>query len=227
MKRLSERWLWFCYKVLYLPVVWLAILLFSTRTRGRLHVPRSGPFLAIANHESFLDPILIALAVVRPTYFLARRTLFEPRWFGWLISALGAIPLEREQSGTEGLKAGLDVLKAGSGLILFPEGTRTRDGRLQPFKRGVLLLLRRSRAPILPVAVAGPYHAMPRGSFLPRLCPLFLPATAAGLACVVGPAIPYEKVEHLSNDELIRFLEARVAAVRAQAEALRRKPTRR
>lgn len=223
---LSERWLRWCYTVLYLPVVWAAILLFSTRTRGRQHVPRTGPFLAIANHESFLDPILIALAVMRPMRFLARRTLFEPRWFGWLISSLGAIPLNHDMSGKEGLKAGLELLKSGNGLMIYPEGTRTQDGRLQPFKPGVLVLIRRSRAPILPIGVAGAFRAMPRGSLWPKLCPLFLPANDAALACVVGKPIPFEMIEHLSNDELLRFLESQVASVREQAEALRRKPPR-
>lgn len=226
MNLLSERWLWWCYKLLYLPTVWLAILLFSTRTKGRHHVPRRGPFLAVANHESFLDPILIALSVIRPMRFLARRTLFEPGWFGWLIASLGAVPISQDRTGKEGLKAGLELLKQGNGLLIFPEGTRTRDGRLQPFKPGVLLLLRRSKAPLVPIGLAGPFHAMPRGSVLPRLCPLFLPATPFGLACVVGKPIPFEKIEHLDNEQLLRFLQAEVAAVRAQAEALRRKPNR-
>lgn len=220
---LTERWLRFCYDLLYVPVVWLAILLFSTRTRGRFNVPQSGPFLVIANHQSAIDPLLIGLAVNRPMRFLARRTLFKPRIFGWLISSLGAIPLNHDMSGKEGLKTGLELLKAGNGLLIFPEGTRTRDGHIQPLKPGVILLIRRSKAPIIPVAVAGPFQAMPPKAWFPRMCPLFLPATDAALSCVVGEPLESETLAKMDNDELLAFLQTRLVEVQAAAEGLRRK----
>jgi 1-acyl-sn-glycerol-3-phosphate acyltransferase len=225
MKALSERWLRLCYAVLYLPVVWLAILLFSTRIRGREHLPRHGAFVALANHESFLDPILIALAIRRPVWFLARRTLFEPSWFGRLIAALGAVPLEREGLGVEGLRAGLRMLQEGRGLLIFPEGTRTRDGQVQPFKPGILLLLRRTRVPVVPIALAGPFHAMPKGSTWPRVCPLFLPGCrTGGLACVIGKPIPFAAIQGLPEEQVLGLLRQRIIALKTEAEALRRKP---
>jgi 1-acyl-sn-glycerol-3-phosphate acyltransferase len=223
MTILSERWLNLWYKFLYLPAVWLAILCFSTRTRGRWNVPQTGPFLVIANHQSALDPVLLALTMQRPARYLARRTLFSPRLLGWLISICGAIPINHDMSGKEGLKTGLDVLKTGNGLLIFPEGTRTRDGSIGPFKPGVLLLIRRSQAPIVLVAIAGAYESMPPRSRLPRLCPLFLPATNSALACVVGKPILPAELEGLSNDAVLAFLHQRLVELRGEAEKLRRR----
>jgi 1-acyl-sn-glycerol-3-phosphate acyltransferase len=220
---LSERWLRFCYNLLYLPAVWLAILLFSTRTKGRCNVPLTGPFLVIANHQSAIDPVLIALATRRPMRFLARRTLFRPKLFGWLISGLGAIPLNQDMSGKEGLKTGLELLKSGNGLLIFPEGTRTRDGSIQPFKPGVILLIRRSKAPLIPVAVAGPFEAMPSHSWFPRFCPLCLPATDAALACVVGEPLDSTTLAEMDNEKLLEFLHAKLVERQAEAEGLRRR----
>ena len=186
-------------------------------------MPLTGPFLVIANHQSAIDPLLIALAVNRPMRFLARRTLFRPRWFGWLLSSLGSIPINHDMSGKDGLKTGLELLKTGNGLLIFPEGTRTRDGHIQPLKPGVILLIRRSKAPLIPVAVAGPYEAMPSKAWCPRLCPLFLPATNAALSCVVGEPVDSETLAKMGNDELLAFLHTCLVEVHAEAERLRRK----
>jgi 1-acyl-sn-glycerol-3-phosphate acyltransferase len=223
MKKLSERWLSFCYRLLYIPVVWLAILAFSARTRGRSNIPKTGPFLVVANHQSAIDPVLIALAAIRPMRFLARRTLFSPPAFGWSISSLGAIPLNHDMSGKEGLKTGLELLKEGNGLLIFPEGTRTRDGSIQEFKPGVVLLIRRSQAPIIPVAVAGAFESMPPRSWFPRLCPLFLPATNAGLACVIGKPIASDELAQRSSEEVLQLLRDRLLSLREEAERLRRR----
>jgi 1-acyl-sn-glycerol-3-phosphate acyltransferase len=124
------------------------ILGFSFRMKGRRHVPRRGPVLVIANHQSFFDPIVLSLACSRPLLFLARKSLFQPRWIAWLLRSLGGVPMDQEGVAKEGLKTILRHLQAGEAVVVFPEGTRTADGKLSPLKPGVQLLINRTQAPV-------------------------------------------------------------------------------
>ena len=121
---------------------------FSLRGEGGRNVPSSGPALLIANHQSFLDPVLVGMASPRHLRFLARKTLFRHRVFAWLIRSLHAVPVDQEGVAKEGLKAILAQLKAGQAVLVFPEGERTPEGSMVPFKPGVQLLIKRARAPL-------------------------------------------------------------------------------
>lgn len=124
--------------------------------------------IVASNHASHLDPVLVGSATERRLTFLARSTLFEPRFFGALIRALGAVPIEREGVGIGGLRAALTVLGQGGAVLVFPEGTRSRDGELGSFRTGAVRIAQRSGAPIVPVWVEGSRRAMPRGARFPR-----------------------------------------------------------
>lgn len=154
-------------------VVWRVMRLFSAtwlnwRVLGVEHVPLTGPVILAANHVSFADPPLIGCALPRAISFLARDTLFDQPALGWLIRQLNAVPVDRDGGGASGLKAILDRLHAGGGIILFPEGTRSPDGRLQPARSGVGLTVIKSDAPVVPVRVLGMFEAWPRSRALPR-----------------------------------------------------------
>ncbi len=133
----------------------------------------------LSNHQSHLDPVLVGLACDRRMNYLARDTLFGFAPFRWLIYSLDAIPLDREGIALGGLKESLKRLKAGEMLLIFPEGTRTRDGEVGKLKPGFLALARRSKAKLLPVAIEGAYSAWPRTNLLPQPAVIHIQVGAA------------------------------------------------
>ena len=122
---------------------------------GREHIPADGPFIIAANHRSFLDPFVIGMLTRRPVYYVAKRELFANRFLGWLLSSLGAFPIERGASDQGAMATARAILDRGDGVLMFPEGTRTRPGPLGRPKRGVGRLALESGAPVIPVAVHG------------------------------------------------------------------------
>jgi 1-acyl-sn-glycerol-3-phosphate acyltransferase len=146
-------------------------LLYSTYFRWRVYnperVPLEGPVILASNHESFLDPPLVGAALKRPINYLARENLFSVPILGWALHRVNAVPVDREGGGAKGLKAILGRLLEGGGIILFPEGTRTRDGRLQPARSGIGLTVIKSQCPVIPVRVFGTYEAYGRHMRVP------------------------------------------------------------
>jgi 1-acyl-sn-glycerol-3-phosphate acyltransferase len=122
---------------------------------GLEHVPRRGPVIIAANHRSFLDPFVIACMARRPMYYVAKKELFQKRWQGWFLNALGAFPVDRGASDEESMKTARAILERGDIVLIFPEGTRIRPGALGQPKRGVGRLALQTGAPVVPVAVIG------------------------------------------------------------------------
>jgi len=134
---------------------------------GRENMPADGPLIVACNHTSYLDPPLLGAGLPRIVCFMARKTLFE-HWFGaWVISNLHAFPLDREGDSREALRVFGTHLEAGRAVVLFPEGTRSPTGRLQPLRPGVSLIATRYHAPVLPVYIRGAFESWPRGRSLP------------------------------------------------------------
>jgi 1-acyl-sn-glycerol-3-phosphate acyltransferase len=131
-------------------------------------VPANGPVILAGNHASFLDPPLVGAAVLRPLNYLARDTLFPLPVLGALLRLWEVVPVDREGGGAAGLKGILDRLLSGGAILLFPEGTRTRDGRLQPARPGLGLIVAKSTAPVVPVRLFGTFAAFGRGKRFPR-----------------------------------------------------------
>src|SRR5712672_3763253 len=102
----------------------------SVYNSGR--VPLKGPVILAANHASFLDPPLVGSGLKRDINYLARKSLFRYPVLGWILRTVNAVPVDRDGGGAAGLRAIMNRLHAGGAIILFPEGTRTRDGKLQP-----------------------------------------------------------------------------------------------
>ncbi|MFM2081356.1 MAG: 1-acyl-sn-glycerol-3-phosphate acyltransferase [Verrucomicrobiota bacterium] len=147
-------------------------LVYATYFRWRVcnpeHVPRTGPAILASNHASFIDPPLVGSGLPRDINYLARESLFRYPGIGWLLRSWQAVPVDRDGGGARGLKAILDRLLAGGAIILFPEGTRTRDGKLQPARSGIGLIVIKSSAPVIPVRVFGTYEAYGRHVKFPR-----------------------------------------------------------
>ncbi len=164
------RWL---YRVIQTTVYWIFRLMFRIRVKGHERVPAQGPLLVVSNHASNLDPCLVAVLIHRPLHFFAKVELFSVPVFGALIRRLGAIPVERGGADRASLEAVAGVLKSEAAVLLFPEGTRTRDGNLQEARAGVgMLTARHADAWILPVYIHGSFDAWPRTRRLPKCRPI-------------------------------------------------------
>lgn len=195
----------------------------SLRVKGRRNVPKTGPLLLMSNHQSHFDPVLIGLASRRYLSYLARRSLFRNRYFRGLIESLNAIPIDQEGLAKRGLQDVLAALDRGLAVTIFPEGHRTFDGNLQPLMPGIALLIKRAKVPVVPVGIAGAYHAWPRQRAYPLPSPLICPATPRTIAVVIGKPIAPSRFEGLAREETLEFLSAEMARMFDEAEALRRK----
>ena len=156
------------YEVCRTPVCLFALLAYRARYSGIHNIPMEGPALMVSNHQSHLDPPLVGCGCPRQMNFLARDTLFRFAPFGKLIRSVNAIPIDREGGGLAGIKETLRRLKRGEMVLVFPEGTRTRDGEIQRFRPGFTTLAVRSKAAILPAAIEGAFDAWPRWQKFPR-----------------------------------------------------------
>jgi 1-acyl-sn-glycerol-3-phosphate acyltransferase len=214
---------WLLYEIGYWLSRTVLTIGFSYRFEGGRHIPPRGPALLIANHQSFLDPPAVGCATRRHLCFLARKTLFRGL-FGKLIDRLNAVPVDQEGIAKQGLKTILEQLKAGQAVLVFPEGERTRTGEVQPLKPGVLLLIKRMAAPIVPIGIAGAFDALPRMRKWPKLSPLVLPPTGADIAVSVGEPIPAERYRHVPREQVLAELYEELKGVKERAEQLRRKP---
>ncbi len=143
-------------------------LYFRHLATGVERIPRHGGFLLASNHASYIDPVLLGVAVPRPLCYLARSSLFRPGPVSWLLKQVNCLALDRDGPGASGFRQGLKALRDGAGLVIFPEGTRSASGELGPLKRGVVHLARRAGVPVVPAWVAGSSRAFGRGKFVPR-----------------------------------------------------------
>jgi len=159
------RWL---YSVLWVLCRTLAVSVFGFRMRFAHPLPATGGLLVLSSHQSHLDPLLLGLATDRRLSSLARSTLYAFKPFGAVITALDAVPIDREASALAGMKTVIRRLQGGAAVILFPEGTRTRDGRLGEIKSGFAIIARRAGVPIVPVAIVGAHECWPRTARFPR-----------------------------------------------------------
>ncbi len=189
-----------------------AVMLFDVRCIGRSNMEFEGGALVLSTHQSHFDPVLIGLSFNGRMNYLARRSLFNNRLLGAVIYLLDAIELDRDRSGIAGLKETLKRLKGGKKVLVFPEGTRSSDGKIAPLKPGFLAVARRSKVPLVPMAITGAYEALPRNSRIPRRFPIHL---------AIGQIIEADMVARLSDEEVLKVLSDRMHDCFRQANALR------
>jgi 1-acyl-sn-glycerol-3-phosphate acyltransferase len=141
-------------------------LFFRFRVIHRERMLQSGPVILAMNHQSYLDPPLAGTTCDRAVYFLARRTLLNVPLLGWLLPKLNVIPVNQEGIDRSALKALIRVIKTGNAALVFPEGSRTLDGNLQPAEPGLGLVIAKTLAPVVPMRIFGAHKALPRGGGL-------------------------------------------------------------
>src|SRR6476661_3678194 len=147
-------------------------LFFRFRVVHQERMIQSGPVILAMNHQSYLDPPLAGITCDRAVYFLARRTLLDVPLLGWLLPKLNVIPVNQEGIDRSALKSLIRVLKGGNAALVFPEGSRTVDGSLQPVEPGLGLVIAKTLAPVVPMRIFGAHEAWPRGSSKIRLHPI-------------------------------------------------------
>jgi len=196
-------------------------LAFRLKVEGREHIPRTGGVLALANHQSHLDPPLMgAVAGNRGMAAVARDTLMSNPVFKWWIVTYHAIPIRRGAGDTSAIRNILEVLRSGEYVAMFPEGTRTHDGHMQPLERGITLLLRKADCLVVPVGIEGTGLAWPRGKPLPRVW-----ARPLVHVCV-GRGIPSSELLAMKPDEALLRIATEIDQLRLKARARLRERTR-
>jgi 1-acyl-sn-glycerol-3-phosphate acyltransferase len=147
-------------------------LFFRFRVIHQERMLQGGSIILAMNHQSYLDPPLAGTTCDRAIYFLARRTLLDVPLLGRLLPKLNVIPVNQEGVDRSALKALIRVLKDGNAALIFPEGSRTIDGSLQPAEPGLGLIIAKTLAPVVPMRIFGAHEALPRSSGGLHLVPI-------------------------------------------------------
>lgn len=182
---------------------------FGLEIYGRENLIDGGPALLAMNHQSFLDPPLAAVCCDREIHFLARKSLFDIPVLGRLLRHLNVIGLDRDGADMSALKTVIKLLKNGGSTIVFPEGTRTRDGELGPARPGIGLIIAKSLAPVIPMRVFGAFDAFPRTAKFPKRAPITI---------VIGKPIHFTKADVAGDPRVVyqalsEQVMARIAAL--------------
>lgn len=154
----------------------VAQMLFDLRVYGQDNIIGNGPALLAMNHQSFLDPPFAGISCQREIHYFGRKTLFDLPVVGRILRRINVIGVDREGSDIGALKAVIRVLRSGGCTVVFPEGTRTRDGNLQPAKPGAGFIIAKTLAPVVPMRIFGAFDAFPRGAKFPRMTPVTIVA---------------------------------------------------
>jgi len=141
---------------------------FGLELVGVHHIPQRGPLIVTPNHQTYADPTLVTIPIRRRVYYMAWNRLFDVPGLAWAIRRLRAFPVEIESGDSRATREAVRLLRAGHVLMIFPEGERSPDGSLRPFKPGAFRLAASLGVPVLPVTIDGGHASWPPGRLLPR-----------------------------------------------------------
>ena len=187
----------------------VAEIAFRLKIYGRENIIEEGPAIMASNHASFLDPPFVGVACRNEIFYLTRKSLLEKPVLGPLLAKVNCIPIDRDRGDVGAVRAILRLVKDGKRVLLFPEGTRSRDGNLQPARGGLGLIIAKTLAPVVPIRIFGSYAALPRSGGIH-----FSPVTM-----VVGKPLTFSKAD-IGTDErsAYQILSDRVMAEIARLE---------
>ncbi|MCK4547087.1 MAG: (d)CMP kinase [Candidatus Eisenbacteria sp.] len=174
----------FLYRLIWRVLNFVGVALVGFRVVARDHVPWPGGCIVACNHVSFWDPPIVGMAVRRESHYLAKKQLFRNRFFGWFISSLNAVPIDRERIDRQGLKMAQDLLRSGCLLLVFPEGTRQKTGCLGKALPGVGLIAVGAGVPVVPAYISGTLGFWRNFFRRGRLCVRFGEAVSPGSVCM-------------------------------------------
>lgn len=152
------------YNIFYNLAKLFARVCFGLKIVHPERMPESGPLILAVNHSSFFDPPLAGICSRRGVYYLARKNLLEWPFFGPMFPAMNVIPVERDGNDMSALREVIKKIREGNGVVLFPEGTRSKDGAIQPARAGIGLVIAKTGAPVLPMRIFGAHDAFPKGA---------------------------------------------------------------
>jgi 1-acyl-sn-glycerol-3-phosphate acyltransferase len=139
----------------------LTRLLFDLKVHGRHNLPRHGGALIVSNHQSYLDPVVLAARLQRPLNFVGKSELFSCPISAWIMRRFNAFPLRQGKGDIGAIKETIHRLREGHMLNIYPEGGRTPDGLIHEFQKGVALIIRRANVPVIPAVIVGSFKAWP------------------------------------------------------------------
>jgi len=186
----SQQW----YGLQRIILTPLCRVLFRLRVEGREHEPRHGPFIAAFNHASAVDPLLAALSLQRRCRFMAKPEVLKIPILGPYLASVGTFAIRRGEPDRKAFRLCLQILMGGGVLVMWPEGTRSPDGRLQSAEPGAARIALRTGVPILPVAMVGSHHVLPKGGRWPK----FAPVTVR-----FGPLIQVPRIKGPLSDKVL------------------------
>ena len=141
------------YKIARALVFFIVRLWFKVEVKGRENLPKKGGYIVIANHQHLLDPVFVTLAVIKKLSIMGKKELFENKFLSSVFTSLGAFPVDRGKGDMSAIETAEKNLKNGEILLIFPEGTRSKSGKLLRFKNGATLIARETGADVLPVVI--------------------------------------------------------------------------
>jgi 1-acyl-sn-glycerol-3-phosphate acyltransferase len=180
------------------PLYWLGYTLsgaiarigFQYRAYGQENIIEEGPAIMAANHQSYLDPPLVGITCRNELYYLARKTLFEKKLLGPIISRVNALPVDLSRGDLVAFRTIMNLLKQGHRTVIFPEGTRSLTGQIQRARPGIGMIIARTLAPVVPMRIFGSFEAWPKGGKI-RLHPITV---------VVGKPMRFKKEDLVPNN---------------------------
>jgi 1-acyl-sn-glycerol-3-phosphate acyltransferase len=196
----------FCYQLCGL----LAKTVFSYRAFGRENIIEEGPAIMAANHQSYFDPPLIGITCRNELYYLARKTLFEKKLLGSLISRVNALPVDLSRGDLTAVRTIINLLKEGHRTVIFPEGTRSLDGNIQRARPGIGMIIAKTLVPVVPMRIFGSFEAWPKGGKI----------TPHPITVVVGKPMRFAKEDLGGNNrESYQKISERVLATIAAIQS--------
>ena len=173
---------------------------FRVYHRGKIfhreRLPDTGAFILAGNHVSFLDPPFYGLCCRREAFYMARDTLFRNPIAGWILRSWNCVPINRDRGDIGALRTMLRLLGEGKAVLMFPEGTRSRDGQLQEARAGIGMMVAKANVPVMPMRIFGTERALPRGASIPR---------PAQVKVAFGEPVTFKVPEDLKGEALKAF----------------------
>jgi 1-acyl-sn-glycerol-3-phosphate acyltransferase len=182
---------------------------FQYRAYGQENIIEEGPAIMAANHQSYFDPPLVGITCKNELYYLARKTLFEKKLLGPIISRVNALPVDLSRGDLAAFRSILKLLQEGHRTVIFPEGTRSLTGQIQKARPGIGMIIARTLAPVVPMRIFGSFEAWPKGGKI-RPHPITV---------VVGKPIRFKKDDFAAhNREVYQKISEQVLAAVAALE---------
>ena len=187
----------------------IARVAFQYRAYGQENIIEEGPAIMAVNHQSYLDPPLVGITCKNELYYLARKTLFEKKLLGPIISRVNALPLDLSRGDLAAFRSVMKLLQEGHRTVIFPEGTRSLTGQIQKARPGIGMIIARTLAPVVPMRIFGSFEAWPKGGKI-RPHPITV---------VVGKPIRFKKDDFAAhNREVYQKISEQVLAAVAALE---------